>query len=307
MKTLNAIVLAALTAAVFTTGCSNDDLDIKVDTNVKVDTGDIKVDIGDINVDLDDIAKDYKKDLFTQMDFIFDTDKNVSEVSTDISVGNITMEYSRDGKTGISLEYTVYADTDEICNEVKSHVNATTETNGSKMEIKLIEDESGENIDKWLKKNIPDCRVEYDMYITVPESVTSFDLKEAVGNLTLCGMNGRFTTCVDVGNITCTDLELTKKSKIECATGNITMSDCLYKADTDITADTGNIILGLPKSGSDGADLKATTAVGDITLKGSGNYSVTDEKNDFTAHSMTVNAENCNIALKTNCGDIITE
>ena len=286
MRSIKTAVLTTLFIAAAMTGCTGK----KAGTDNKADTA--------------DFIKDYKTNLFTQMDFVFDTDKSVSVFGTDISTGNVTVAYSGDSKTGLSLEYTVYADTDEVCQEVKGHLNATAEVNGSRMDIKLIEDKTGEDIDEWLRKNIPDCRVEYDLYITVPRSVSSFDVKENTGNLNFRELSGSFSGNVEVGNITCTDLEFTGASVIKCDTGNITLTDCIYKADVDISSDTGNISLSLPLTGSGDAKINASADTGNIEVSAGGKYEVISDNEKDTSHSMTIDAEGCTVALSTECGKI---
>ena len=311
MNFLKTAILISLLFSATLTGCKSDS---GVNANAKynsegkkTETGDHKVDSDSLGIDLDAAKKDYKTDLFTQMDFVFDTDQSVSEVGVEINTGNITIAYSGDNKTGLSLEYTVYADTDEVCQEVKSHLNATAETNGSRLDLKLIEDKTGENIDNWLKKNIPDCRVECDLYITVPKFVKSFNAKETVGNISFGELSGKFSADVNVGNICCNGTGFTEASELKCIVGNIDLMDCTYKADTDISADTGNISFGLPTSGSGGAKLKVAADTGNIMIKGNGSYDVSDEKKNGTSHSMTISVEDCIAALSVKSGEITKE
>lgn len=302
MKALKAALLSMLAAAALMTGCS----DSKVDTDIAVDTGDITVDT-DMDADTGNIGKKYKTNQFTMMDFVFDVDKNVSEFGVNIDTGNITIEYSRDNKMGLSLEYNVHADTEEICNEVKSHLNAIAETKGSRLDLRLVEDKTQEDISSWLSKNITDCSVDCDLYITVPEFVSSFDVKENVGNLTFGDICGKFSGIVGVGNITCTGSQLTEASVIKCDTGNITMSDCTYKADADISANTGSITFCLPLNGSDGADISVRTQTGNIKMTGIKNYDVKSEDKKNTSHSLSIVVENCNIGFATETGKIIID
>ncbi|MBR5683350.1 MAG: hypothetical protein IKW96_08780 [Ruminococcus sp.] len=289
-------VLAAFTAAALLTGCN--------DGIVKVDPNDPKINVDGIEIDLNETEKQYETQKFTQMDFIFDTAKEVSEFGLDINSGSVTVEYSHDDKTGLALDYTVYADTEEVCQEVKDHLNAITETKGSRMDIRIVEDKTQEDITEWLKKNIPDCRVECDLYITVPEFVSSFDLKEYSGDLRLNGIKGKIKGDVTIGNISCTGSEFTGPSEITCNVGNISMSSCTYKADTDISVKTGYISYGLPLSGSDGAKIGVRTETGAIKVNGLKNYEVKNEKKKKTSHSLDIDAENCNISFKVDNGEI---
>lgn len=302
MRSLKAALLSMLAAASLLTGCS----DSKVDTDIVVDTGDITVDT-DMDAYTGNKGREYKTNQFTMMDFVFDIDKNVSEFGVNIDTGNITVQYSRDNKMGLSLEYNVHADTEEICNEVKSHLNAMTETRGSRLDLRLVEDKTQEDIFSWLSKNIPDCSVDCDLFITVPESVSSFDVNENVGNLKFNEINGKFTCNVGVGHITCTDLQITKASEFKCGTGNIEMSSCTYTADTDISTDTGNITFCLPLNGSDGADISVRTQTGNIKMTGIKNYDVKSEKQKNTSHSLSIEVENCDIDFATNTGKIIID
>ena len=313
MKIFKTAVLISLLFSAALTGCKSGS-GVNVNANAKynsegkkTETGDHEVDPASLGIDLDTEKKDYKTELFTQMDFVFDTDKSVSEVGVDINTGNITIACSGDNKTGLSLDYTVYADTDEVCQEVKSHLNATAEVNGSRLDLKLIDDKTGVNIDSWLKKNIPDCRVEYDLYVTVPKFVKSFDAKEIVGNISFGELSGKFSASVNVGNICCNGTGFTEASLLKCIVGNIDLMDCTYKADTDISADTGNISFGLPASGSGGAKLKVAADTGNIMIKGNGSYDVSDEKKKGTSHSMTISAEGCTAALSVKSGEITKE
>ena len=302
MKALKAALLSMLAAASLLTGCS----DSKVETDIVVDTGDITVDT-DMDANIGNIGKEYKSNQFTMMDFVFDTDENVSEFGINIDTGNITIEYSGDNKTGLSLEYNIHADTEEMCNEVKSHLNAITETRGSRLDIRLIEDKTQEDISSWLSKNFPDCRVDCDLFITVPKFVTNFDVKENVGNLKLNEINGKFTGKVGVGHITCTGLQITGASEFKCGTGNIAITDCTYTADTDISTDTGSITFCLPLNGSDGADISVSTQTGNIKMTGIKNYDVKSENKKNTSHSLDIVVENCNIGFATDTGKIIID
>jgi hypothetical protein len=295
MKALKSL-LAALTAAVLLTGCN--------DGTVKVDPNDPKINVDGIEIDLNNTEKEYKTEQLTQMDFVFDTAKDVSEFGLNIDDGSVTVEYSHDDKTGLALDYTVYADTEEVCQEVKSHVNAIAVTNGSRFEIRLIEDKTQEDITAWLKKNIPDCRVKFDLYITVPEFVSSFDVKEYSGDLRFGEIKGKINGDVTIGNINCTDSEFTEPSEIKCNVGNIAMSSCTYKADTDISIKTGYISYGLPLNGSDGANISVMAETGSIKIGESKNYEIINEKKKNSSHSLDISVENCNISFKVDNGEI---
>ena len=297
MKAMKAI-LAAISTAALLAGCNN------TSQNIKVDPDDHTINVDGIEVDLDKEEKDYKANQIEQLDYVFDTTNKVSEFGISFENGSMEIEYSGDDKIGFSLDYTVYADTEEICQEVRSHVNAIAETNDNRIEIRLIDDETKEDITAWLQKNNLDCRIEYDYYITVPKFISSFDIKGNAGDLRLNEIKGQINGDVKVGNINCSDLELTGPSKINCDVGSIIMSSCTYKADTDISVKSGYISYCLPLSGSDGADINVGVDAGQIKVTGIKNYEVKDEKKKKDSHSLDIAVENCNVNIKVDSGEI---
>jgi hypothetical protein len=291
MKIVKAILTSSLIAAALLTGCS----DSKNSSNIKV---------GDVTIDLNDVDKEYAKNLKFQKNYTFETPKPINAMSIEVPTGDIEVEHSGDDKSGLCLRYRIYADTDETIDNVNEHMGSVSEVKDNVLVIKLVEAETSEDINTWLEKNAPDCRVEYDVYITVPEYVNDYRTKCGIGNITFKEMSGSFTADASVGNITFSDDEITAPSVIKCNTGNITMNNVTYKADTDIYAETGNIKFCLPLNGSDGADISVKGETANIEVSGIKNYEVKDEKTKGTSQSLSIAVENCNIDFAVDTGEI---
>lgn len=291
MKVLKALLSSSLIAAAMLTGCA----DSKNSSEIKV---------GDVTIDLNEVSKDFSMNMLFGNSYVFDTPKPVNAMSVYIPSGNIVVEHSGDDKTGLTLRYRIFADSEDTINNVNEHIHSVSEIKDNTLIIKLVEADTSEDIESWLSKNIPDCRVEYDTYITVPEYVTDYRTKCGVGNISFTDMEGSFTADVSVGNITFSDNEITGPSVIKCNTGNITMNGNVYKAKTDISAETGNITYCLPLNGSDGADISVKADTGNIEVTGIKNYDVKGEDKNGTSQSLSITVENCNIDFAVNTGEI---
>ncbi|MBQ3139690.1 MAG: hypothetical protein IJB68_09315 [Ruminococcus sp.] len=317
MKALKIITVLSFIAAISATGCSNSNTGIKVDTgdikvnaDVDVDTGNVTVDadtgdikIGDLSVNIDDILK-YDKSHKAKADFSFDTDKSIKAFEINLSVGNVIIEPSDSDKTTLDLEYTIFAETDAVCEQVEGIVSAESEVSGDTMTLKLVEKNSGEEINHWLEKNIPECRVEYTANVTVPDFVEKFTADCDVSNITFSNISGSVNGYVNVGNITCTAVEFTASSEIKANTGNIAMTDAnIYNADTEISAVAGNIVIALPDSKSEDGNIKISVETGDVKFKGNEPYNITEDEKD----SKKLEVNSCNIEASVNTGNITIE
>ncbi|WP_303788017.1 hypothetical protein [Ruminococcus flavefaciens] len=291
MKTAKALLASSLIAAALLTGCA----DSKKNSEIKV---------GDVTIDLDDVKKEFSQNKEFLKNYLYETPKPINAMSVEVPGGNIVVEHSGDEKSGLALRYKVFADSEDTLKQVDEHIESVSEVKENVLMIKLVEAESGEDLESWLKKNIPDCRVEYDTYITVPEYVTDYRTKCGVGNISFTELSGSFTADVSAGNITFSDTEITGPSVIKCNVGNIQMNGNTYKAKTDISAETGNIVFCLPLNGSDGADISVKADTGNIQLTGIKNYEVKSEEKKKNSHSLSIEVENCNIDFAVKTGKI---
>ena len=291
MKIAKALLASSLIAAALLTGCA----DSKKNSEIKV---------GDVTIDLDDVQKEYSQNKEFLKNYLYETPKPINAMSVEVPGGNIVVEHSGDEKSGLALRYKVFADSEDTLKQVDEHIESVSEVKENVLMIKLVEAETGEDLESWLKKNIPDCRVEYDTYITVPEYVTDYRTKCGVGNISFTELSGSFTADVSAGNITFSDTEITGPSVIKCNVGNIQMNGNTYKAKTDISAETGNIVFCLPLNGSDGADISVKADTGNIQLTGIKNYEVKSEEKTKNSHSLSIEVENCNIDFAVKTGKI---
>ena len=317
MKTIKLIAILSFIAAISATGCNNSDMGVKVDTgdieveaNVDVDTGNIIVDtdmkdikIGDLSVNIGDVIK-YDKSHEAEADFSFDTEKNITSFEINLSVGNVIIEPSDSDKTTLDLEYTIFAETDAVCEQVEGIVSAESEINGNTMMLKLVEKTSGEEINQWLENNIPDCRVEYTANIAVPDFIKEYRANCDVANISFRNISGSVNGFVEVGNITCSSVEFTAPSEIKCATGNILMcSGGVYSSDIEISTDTGGISMILPDSKSKGGNINVSSKTGDVKFTGDESYKITEDEKK--CKKLEVNS--CNIEASVNTGNITIE
>lgn len=292
MKTFKALLASSLIISIVLTGCA----DKKKESSV--------IDLNEITLDTEALESKYKVNTKYMNNYLFDTPEEVSTATVELPNGKIFIEHSGDNKSGFSIIYNVYGDTQEILDEINTHIDIKSEIKGNEQIMKLVEADSGEDIDTWFNKNYPDCHIIYDAYVTVPAYVTDYKAICGTGDVDFENMSGSFTADVGVGNITFTDSEITDASEIKCGTGNITMNNITYKADTNIKADTGNITFCLPLNGSDGADISVKADTGNIEVTGIKNYDVKDERKKDTSQSLSIAVENCNIDFSVNTGKI---
>lgn len=291
MKIAKALLASSLIAAALLTGCAD-----------SIKNSEIKV--GDVTIDVDDVKKEFSHNKEFLKNYLYETPKPINAMSVEVPGGNIVVEHSGDEKSGLALRYKVFADSEDTLKQVDEHIESVSEVKENVLMIKLVEAETGEDLESWLKKNIPDCRVEYDTYITVPEYVTDYRTKCGVGNISFTELSGSFTADVSAGNITFSDTEITGPSVIKCNVGNIQMNGNTYKAKTDISAETGNIVFCLPLNGSDGADISVKADTGNIQLTGIKNYEVKSEEKKKNSHSLSIEVENCNMDFAVKTGKI---
>lgn len=292
MKVIKALVTSSLIAAAMLTGCA----DKKTESSVP--------DLSEIIADTEDLESKYNVNTRYMNNHTFDTPEKVTSARVEIPNGKINIEHSGDNKSGYSLIYHVYGDTQEILDEINTHIDIKSEIKGNEQIMTLVEAETGEDIDTWFNKTYPNCRIDYDAYVTVPSYVTDYKAVCGTGDVEFADISGSFTADVGVGNITFNDTEITGVSEIKCGTGNITMNNITYKGKTDISAETGNIVYCLPLNGSDGADISVKADTGNIEVTGIKNYDVKGEDKNGTSQSLSITVENCNIDFAVNTGEI---
>ena len=299
MKVIKALVTSSLIAATMLTGCADKQTESSAPESES--SGNVS---GEITLDTDVLESKYNVHARYMNNYLFDTPEEVSSATVDIPAGNIVIEHSGDNKSGYSIVYSVYGDTQEVLDEINTHIDIKSEIKGNEQIMTLVEAETGEDIDTWFNKTYPNCFIFYDAYVTVPAYVTDFKAICGTGDVDFAEMSGSFTADVGVGNITFTDTEITGPSVIKCDTGNITMDNITYKGKTDISAETGNITFCLPLNGSGGADISVKADTGNIEVTGIKNYDVKGEDKNGTSKSLSIGVENCNIDFAVNTGDI---
>lgn len=292
MKAIKALLASSLILSAVLTGCADK-------KNESSDT-----DIGEITVNTEDLESKYKINTRYMNNYLFDTPEEVSTATVEIPNGKIVIEHSGDNKSGYSVIYNIYGDTQEILDEINTHIDIKSEIKDNEQIMTLVEANTGEDIDTWFSKNYPDCYIVYDAYVTVPSYVTDYKAVCGTGDVDFENISGSFTADVGVGNIKFTDNEITDASVIKCGTGNITMNNITYKANTDIKAETGNITFCLPLNGSDGADISVSADTGNIEVTGIKNYDVKDESKKDASQSLSIAVENCNIDFAVITGNI---
>ena len=292
MKAFKALLASSLILSTLLTGCA----DKKNESSGTAPA--------EITLDTEALKSKYKANARYANNYTFDTPDEVSSARVEIPSGKILIEHSGDNKSGYSIVYDVYGDSQEVLDEINPHIDIKSEIKDNEQIMKLVEADSGEDIDTWFTKNYPDCYIVYDAYVTVPTYVTDYKAVCGTGDVDFVNMSGSFTADVGVGNIKFTDSEITGPSVIKCDTGNITMNNITYKGKTDISADTGNITFCLPLNGSDGADISVSADTGNIEVTGIKNYDTKDESKKDASQSLSIAVENCNIDFAVNTGKI---
>ena len=272
--------------------------------DVHIALGDHDLDLDDIDINIDDLPFICDEKLSDENVYTFDTEKNVSELVTNVNIGNVKFKYSDSDKTEVSLRYTIYSDDIGKCEDAEKHIKVAAETHDTKTELKLIDSESGEELEKWLKTNIPKCYIKYDMDISVPLYINNITAKNNIGDIQLEELKGRFNCCSNIGSIICSGIEFSEPSEITCKTGSIRAESCKYTADTDISTKTGGITFDMPIKGSGNADISISSATGNIKVTNADNYEMIDNNRKYASHSMNISSENCNIDLSVKTGKI---
>ena len=293
-------------------GDDDDSDSVKVNIGgIKVNIGngdeydsDVDVDIGDIDIDLSDYSFGYSEKLADKNEYSFNTDSKITDLGIDINTGDINIKYSDDDKTKVTLGYTIYANDKKTCEDVKKHIKAVSETKDGRIDIDLVDSDSGDDLDKWLRINFPKCRVKYDIVVAVPLSIYGIYAKSDVGNISLDELKGGFSCYSNVGSINCMGLEFSEPSEISSKTGSIKITSSKYTADTDISSKTGNITMDMPVKGSGKADISVSASTGNIKVNSAKSYEVNDETKKSASHSMNITSENCNIDLSVKTGKI---
>ena len=299
MKVIKALLTSSLIAAAMLTGCNDKNPESsapKNESSANVSDG--------ITADTEALKSKYNVNARYGNSYTFDTPENISTATVEVPCGKITIEHSGDNKSGYSIVYDVFGDTQETLDEINFHIDIKSEIKGNEQIMTLTEADSGEDIDTWFNKNYPNCRIVYDAYVTVPTYVTDYKAVCGVGDVDLADISGSFTADVGTGHITFKDTEITGTSVIKCGTGDITMDSITYKGKTDISAETGNILFCLPLNGSDGADISVKADTGNIEVTGIKNYDVRDENKNGTSQDLSITVENCNIDFAVNTGEI---
>jgi hypothetical protein len=299
MKAIKALVTSSLIAAAMLTGCADKKDESSAPKNDS--SGNAS---SEITADTEDLESKYNVNVRYMNNHTFDTPEKVTSARVELPNGKINIEHSGDNKSGYSLIFHVYGDTQETLDEINTHIDIKSEIKDTEQIMTIVEAETGEAIDTWFSKTYPNCRIVYDAYVTVPAYVTDFKAICGTGDVDFAEMSGSFTADVGVGNITFTDTEITGPSMIKCDTGNITMDNITYKGKTDISAETGNITFCLPLNGSGGADISVKADTGNIEVTGIKNYDVKGEDKNGTSKSLSIGVENCNIDFAVNTGDI---
>lgn len=83
--------------------------------------------------------------------------------------------------------------------------------------------------------------------ITVPASITDFEIETDVGNVVVDGVSGKYNVSTDVGNIDVLNIAVSADSTLSADVGNITASlaDNTAAAKLDVSSDVGDISFDL--------------------------------------------------------------
>ncbi|NLT09506.1 MAG: hypothetical protein GXY08_08385 [Ruminococcus sp.] len=251
------------------------------------------------------ITKEFSDSSSAEKSFSFDTDSIVSSLDISEDIGNITISYSDSDKAGISLNCRSFADDKEDCQEILEHISTEADVNGGKLVVSFVDSDSGEDLSQWLSENMPDSRIELDALLNVPTSITDFTAKVNVGNISLKGLKGAFNAYADVGNITCSDLEISGSSALGCNTGNVELNKNIYTSDISVNIYTGSTTFMLPEKGSGNAEIQLSSKTGRIhIITDEKDHSVTDEKKEDNSHALSISAQNCSIEALVETGKI---
>ncbi|HRR77678.1 MAG TPA: hypothetical protein P5191_12850 [Ruminococcus sp.] len=251
------------------------------------------------------ITKEFSESSSTEKSFSFDTDSNVSSLDISEDIGNITINYSDSDTAGLSLICKSFADEKSDCQEILEHISAKADVNGGKLVVSFVDSDSDEDFSQWLSDNLPDSRIELDAQLNVPTSITDFTAKVNVGNISLIGLKGAFSAYADVGNITCSDLEVSGSSALGCNTGNVELNKNVYTSDISVNIYTGNTTFTLPEEGSGNAEIQLSSKTGRIhIITDEKKHSVTDEKKEENSHAISISAQNCSIEALVETGKI---
>ena len=217
-------------------------------------------------------------------DIIVDTAK-ISELRTDISVGNIEIGYGDTDKAEIHVDYKIQGITQNKVSAVSEHLSCNAEIVDDVFVVSMVDPDSGKSFWEWKNSNAKSVEVSTDIKIILPECFSAFDIKSDVGNIKTNKLKG----CFD----------------IKCDVGDLEMNDVSLLSDSDLCVDVGNCLLSLVEVSDN--ETKISVDVGNITLDtGNLKYVVAsgDEEKPVGGKREILVDDKCSIKLECDVGNL---
>lgn len=182
---------------------------------------------------------------------------SVTELRTDISVGDIEVSYGENKDAEIHVDYKIQGITQNKVSSVSEHLLCKAEVEDGVFVVSIVDPETGKSFWEWKNSNAKAVDVDADVRITLPEGFNKFDLNADVGNVDIDSLNGEFSVKCDVGDVKMTNIGILADSEISVDVGNADISLAEVGAcEANVSVDVGDITF-------DAGDLKCETITGE--------------------------------------------
>ncbi|MDO4864114.1 MAG: hypothetical protein Q4A05_08095 [Ruminococcus sp.] len=212
----------------------------------------------------------------------------VTQLSTDISVGNIGISYGDTENAKVHVDYKIQGITQNKVSAVSEHLACKAEIADDVLVVSIIDNETGKSFWEWKNSNAKAVEVEANVDIELPESFDTFGVNADVGNVEINGLSGAFD--------------------VKCDVGNLEMKDVGILADSEMSVDVGNCSISL--AAVDECEAKVSVDVGDIDLDtGDYTYELTsgDDDKPVGGKQEIVVGGKCTMKLECDVGSIDLE
>lgn len=216
----------------------------KTDTTVgNIDVG--KVDAGDI--DAGDISVKNSQDKLEKTvdsEFVFRDITDLSKLVTQDEVGNIKLQPSKDSNLNVKAKTVITVFNKKDMEHIQNNIDVKKSTDKDSCTLTIVSKDSGNDLWKWLKKEVGKNNVSVSLTIEVPANFKDFQLTTECGSIQIAEVNGSMNLKAEIGNIRIDQCQLKDNCVLQTDTGNIDLSLCKKldsSASIDVAAHTGNV------------------------------------------------------------------
>lgn len=158
-------------------------------------------------------------------------------------VGSISVKKSEDATLSVETEAIITVYNKEDLEVVKNRIEIQKSIEEMQCEIS-VKDKDGEDLWKWLDRNIENYNVSIELTVKVPNNFDTFELETECGNIEVIGIGGEMKIKGETGNLLIDSCQFENESILETECGNIQFlacSDLEHMSDVSIETECGNI------------------------------------------------------------------